>query len=66
MSMTFQPKARHLAGRSPSDLTDSTVPSSWMPLTSTMAQTLSRPWAAAVMAASQIWPSWLSPSPIMT
>lgn len=44
-------------------ITSQVGPSNWTPLSSTMAQTVSRAKWAAVMAASHTWPSWSSPSP---
>lgn len=60
---TCQPKARNLSARGATFITSQVGPSNWTPLSSTMAQTVSRAKWAAVMAASHTWPSWSSPSP---
>ena len=62
--ITCQPKARNFSSSGSTFMMSFVRPSSCTPLSSTMAQTLSSPKCAAVMAASQTWPSWTSPSPM--
>ena len=62
--MTFQPKARYLSASGSTVMTALTRPSICSLFLSTMQQRLSRPKWPAAIAASQMLPSWCSPSPV--
>ena len=63
---TRQPNARSFASRLSSARISSVVLSDWSSLRSTTTSSRPTRWCAAACSASQFWPSWSSPSPVIT